>query len=120
MNSIETTGIPCDESNTLAYGQRTTSVNKLRVIAMTKDTKLQWGFGLKHRLDFTKLNTIIHELSLPSWKLDEHPKVAHTYYGPRWLLISANNDFMLFTYLNASFIPGIFRYDQYDNPFNNI
>lgn len=121
MNSIETTGIPCDEDNTLVYGQRTTGVDKLRDIVTLNNTKLHWGFGLKHRRDFVKLDTIIKQLSLPFWKLDTKPKVAHSFYGPRWLLASSDETtFILFTYLNASFIPGISMYDENGNPFNNI
>ena len=121
MSEIETVGIPCDEDITLSYGQRTIEIGILRDYIKQTNTKLQWGFGLKHHRLTTKLSTIVKELSLSSWSLEEKPSVAHSYYGPRWLLVSRQNGhFMLFKYISATFIPVMPKRDNKGTPFNNI
>ena len=121
MSEIETVGIPCDDGNTLSYGQRTFEVGKLRDSISDINTKLQWGFGLKYYRLTTKLNTIVKELSLSSWYLEEDPPIAYTYYGPRWLLVSRQNGhFMLFKYISATFIPGLPKTDNKGHYYNNI
>lgn len=121
MSEIETIGIPCDEGNTLTYGQRTFEIGKIRGQISDINTKLHWGFGLKYYRLNAKLSTIVKELSLPSWNLEEDAPIAYTYYGPRWLLVSRRNGhFMLFTYISATFIPGLPKKDNTGTPYNNI
>lgn len=118
MSSIDTVSIPCDGEETLFQRQRTNEIDRLRMTVKTSNTILHWGFGLKYKRDIKQLDTITKELSIHEWSLDEN---GHRFYGPRWLLVSHLNDqFMLFKYINATFIPGLNSPDNQGYTCNNV